>query len=116
MSEPEPPEQRNIVVRALFDKQIAYGCARPALTSWLRWDKPEGLMVVFRVRMESEIVQWLIGWGGNVRVLRPESLRRRLSEGRRIVGIIENFKAADITLSLASCRLAALLVSLNHFL
>ena len=48
-------------------------------------DTAEGLLVTLRVRMESEIVQWLLSWGGSVRVLEPDSLRLRLSEeGRRI--------------------------------
>jgi predicted DNA-binding transcriptional regulator YafY len=87
MSEPEYPDQRNILVRALFDKEIA-PWVREARSYFVveMEDKPEGLLVMLRVRMESEIVQWLLGWGGNVRVLEPDSLRRRLAEeGLRIV-------------------------------
>jgi predicted DNA-binding transcriptional regulator YafY len=87
MTEPEPPEQRNIVVRALFDKEIA-PWVREARSYFVvdMEEKPEGLLVILKVRMESEIVQWLLGWGGNVRVLEPDSLRRRLAEeGKRII-------------------------------
>ncbi|HKE02660.1 MAG TPA: WYL domain-containing protein [Blastocatellia bacterium] len=31
-----------------------------------------------RVRVENEIFQWLFSWGSQVRVLEPDSLRRRL--------------------------------------
>jgi predicted DNA-binding transcriptional regulator YafY len=87
MTEPEQTDQRNIIVRALFDKDIA---------TWVREgrsyfvvemeDTAEGLLVTLKVRMESEIVQWLLSWGGNVRILEPESLRGRLAEeGEKIV-------------------------------
>ena len=53
-------------------------------------DTPEGLLVTLKVRMESEVLQWLLSWGGNVRVLEPDSLRRRLAEeGKKIV---ENYR------------------------
>jgi predicted DNA-binding transcriptional regulator YafY len=87
MTKPEHDEQRNIVVRALFEREIA-PWVREARSYFVveMQDTPEGLLVVLRVRMESEIVQWLLGWGGNVRVLEPDSLRLRLAEeGRRIV-------------------------------
>ncbi|HEV8486966.1 MAG TPA: YafY family protein [Blastocatellia bacterium] len=87
MTEPEPREQRKIVVRALFDKEIA-PWVREARSYFVvdMEEKPEGLLVMLRVRMESEIVQWLLGWGGSVRVLEPDSLRRRLvEEGKRII-------------------------------
>jgi predicted DNA-binding transcriptional regulator YafY len=75
------------VVRALFDKEIA-PWVREARSYFVvdMEEKPEGLLVMLRVRMESEIVQWLLGWGGSVRVLEPDSLRRRLvEEGKRII-------------------------------
>ena len=87
LTEPERDEQRNIVVRALFDREIA-PWVREARSYFVveMEDTSEGLLVVLRVRMESEIVQWLLGWGGNVRVLEPDSLRLRLAEeGRRIL-------------------------------
>jgi len=86
MTEPEHDEQRNIVVRALFEREIA-PWVREARSYFVveMEDKAEGLLVTLRVRMESEIVQWLLSWGGSVRVLEPDSLRLRLSEeGRRI--------------------------------
>ena len=32
------------------------------------------------VRQESEVLQWLLGWGRHARVLEPEALRRRIAE------------------------------------
>ena len=87
MTGTEPPEERNIVVSVLFDTEIAPWVreARSYFVSEME-DRPEGLLVKLRVRMESEVVQWLLSWGGNVRVLEPDSLRRRLAEeGARIV-------------------------------
>ncbi len=39
---------------------------------------PEGLVVTLRVRQVEEVVSWLLGWGANINVLEPDSLRQRL--------------------------------------
>jgi predicted DNA-binding transcriptional regulator YafY len=74
-------QPRRLVVRALFD---------PEISDWVRESRsffavaeeqrPDGLLVTFRVRHEDELLQWLLGWGAHVRVLEPESLRRRMAE------------------------------------
>jgi predicted DNA-binding transcriptional regulator YafY len=74
-------EPRPIEVRALFDHEVA---------RWVREGRSfftvaeeevtDGLLVTLRVRQESEVVSWLLGWGRHVRVLAPESLRRRIAE------------------------------------
>jgi predicted DNA-binding transcriptional regulator YafY len=74
-------EPRPLVVRALFDREVA---------RWVRESRPhykvaeaetpEGLLVTLQVRQESEVLAWLLGWGARVRVLEPESLRARLAE------------------------------------
>jgi len=40
----------------------------------------DGLMVTFNVRNESELLQWLLGWGRHVQVLEPESLKMLMIE------------------------------------
>lgn len=83
--------QRNIIVRVLFDFEV------------IRWvhesrnyfivaeeETAEGFLVTLHIRQESEIVQWLLGWGQHVRVLEPESLRQRLLAEAR--GIVERYK------------------------
>jgi predicted DNA-binding transcriptional regulator YafY len=74
-------ERRPIEVRALFDGEVA---------RWVREGRSfftvaeeevtEGLLVTLRVRQESEVLSWLLGWGRHVQVLEPESLRRRIAE------------------------------------
>ncbi len=78
----EPPEddQRNLKIVALFTPEAA---------PWVRESRSyyidsmeevsDGLMVTMRVRVEDEVFQWLFGWGAQVRVLEPDSLRRRLA-------------------------------------
>jgi predicted DNA-binding transcriptional regulator YafY len=77
----EPPvdDQRNLKVVALFSPEAA---------PWVResWsfyidsmeEVADGLLVTMRVRVENEIFQWLFSWGSQVRILEPDSLRRRL--------------------------------------
>ncbi|MBL0385129.1 YafY family transcriptional regulator [Tumebacillus sp. ITR2] len=40
----------------------------------------EGLDVILRVRHPDELMQWVLGWGANVRVMEPESFRNRIME------------------------------------
>ena len=70
---------RGLIVRVLFDANIA---------RWVREDRlyyieskqetNNGLLVTLRVRHESDVLQWLLGWGARVRVLEPKSLAQRL--------------------------------------
>jgi len=72
-------DQRKLKVVALFSPETA---------PWVRESRSyyidsmeevaDGLLVTMRVRVENEIFQWLFSWGAQVRVLEPESLRRRL--------------------------------------
>lgn len=72
---------RNTVLRVLFD---------PAIARWVReqrtfytvdeTDTPDGLLVTLTVRHERDVLQWLLGWGRQVRVLEPPSLRDLLRD------------------------------------
>lgn len=74
-------EARPVIVRALFDKEA---------TPWVREspsyyvaameDTPAGLLVTMKVRTEDDVINWLMSWGGRVRVLEPESLRKMMIE------------------------------------
>ena len=67
---------RTLVVRALFDPTAAYWVREaPSFFTVGQEQRDDGLVVTLRVRNERDIVQWLLGWGGHVRVLEPESLR-----------------------------------------
>ena len=85
-------DDRSVEVRALF---------APEVTRWVREsrsffttaeeDTPEGLLVTLRVRQESEILGWLLGWGRHVRVLAPTSLRRTIAaEARTLLAAHED--------------------------
>jgi predicted DNA-binding transcriptional regulator YafY len=84
-----PSGAQNIIVRALF---------KPEATRWVREshsytmleaeEVADGLLVTLFVRDEREMLQWLLGWGGNVRVLEPESLcQLLLDEARRVIDL-----------------------------
>lgn len=70
---------RTITLRVLFD---------PALARWVREssnyfithieDTRDGLLITLKVRHEREVVQWLLGWGSQVRVLETNTLREML--------------------------------------
>jgi predicted DNA-binding transcriptional regulator YafY len=77
----ETGNEPNIPIRALFSKEIARWVLEEHLYYMVSEEEtPEGLLVTFKVRQENELLHWLLGWGGHVRVLEPEGLRQRLIE------------------------------------
>ena len=85
-------EPRPLVVRALFDREVARWVREARLHYKVaEAETPEGLLVTLRVRQESEVLGWLLGWGARVRVLEPESLRARLAEEAE--GILRHHRA-----------------------
>lgn len=88
----EPPEEddRNVIARAFFCSETA---------PWVRESRSyyitkmedicnqqfDGLVVTLRAHAEAELVPWLLSWGGQVEVIEPESLKRRLArEAKKI--------------------------------
>ncbi len=58
-------DDRTVVVQALFDPEMACR-VREAPSSYevAQEEHPEGLLVTFTVRRPSNILKWLLGWGG----------------------------------------------------
>jgi predicted DNA-binding transcriptional regulator YafY len=87
----QPAGQLPLVLRALFS---------PAAARWVREERsffavseeprPDGLLVTFRVRHERDLLQWLLGWGAQVRVLEPASLRELIA--REAAALLENHR------------------------
>lgn len=69
-------EEREVVVTALFDQEVADRVqeSRPFSVTAAE-STPEGLLVTLRVRDERDLLQWLLSWGRQVQVKNPESLR-----------------------------------------
>jgi predicted DNA-binding transcriptional regulator YafY len=67
-------------VRVLFDAEVARWVREsPSYFTVGEEETADGVLVTLHVRQESEIVQWILGWGRHVRVLAPESLRARIA-------------------------------------
>jgi predicted DNA-binding transcriptional regulator YafY len=67
-------------VRVLFDAEVARWVREsPSYFTIAEEETPDGLLVTLHVRQESEIVQWILGWGRHARVLAPDSLRARIA-------------------------------------
>lgn len=78
---------RNLVVRALFDRELAQWVQeeQPFYLETME-DRAEGLLVTFKVRREDDLFRWLLGWSSHVRVLEPASLQQRIvAEARALV-------------------------------
>ncbi len=72
---------REVIVKALFDRAVGrWVQEEQAYYLGAAEERPDGLLVTLRVWREDDVLQWLLGWGGYVRVLEPESLRQRLIE------------------------------------
>jgi predicted DNA-binding transcriptional regulator YafY len=81
MREDRENNARQMVIRVLFDKEIArWVHEMRSFYIVCEEETPEGLLVTLQVRQESEVLQWLLGWGKHVKVLEPESLRKRIVE------------------------------------
>lgn len=78
--ERERDETASVIARALFAPTVARWVREtPSFYTIAEEETPDGLLVTLAVRHESELVQWLLGWGGAMRVLEPESLRRLIA-------------------------------------
>lgn len=86
-----PSGTQNIIVRALFTPEVARWVRESSSYYVIEAeDVPEGLLVSLFVRDEREMLQWLLGWGSNVRVLEPESLcQLLLDEAKRVIELYE---------------------------
>ena len=68
-------------VRVLFDAEVSRWVREsPSFYTIAQEETPQGLLVTLHIRHESEILQWLLGWGRHVRVLEPVALRQRIAE------------------------------------
>jgi predicted DNA-binding transcriptional regulator YafY len=91
---PAPDNQRTLLIRALFDPEIA-DWVKEAKTFFVEemQETSEGLLVSLRVRTENEVVNWLLSWGGKVKVLEPASIQKRLiQEAKKILDNLKNSK------------------------
>ena len=81
MQEDKANSSRQLMVRVLFDSEVARW-VQEARSYYVIGEEEtqDGLLVTLKIRQESEILQWLLGWGQHVRVLEPESLRKRMLE------------------------------------
>jgi predicted DNA-binding transcriptional regulator YafY len=87
----KPNMDKVCVIHALFD---------PAVTQWVRESRiyymvaeeetADGLLVTLHARREEEVFQWLLSWGGQVKVLEPVSLQQKLVAAAR--QIIQNYE------------------------
>ncbi len=89
------PGQRgdgDIIVRVMFSPSVARWVQEESFYYIIGMENnPDGLIVTLRARHETDLVQWLLGWGANVRVLEPITLQQRLAA--EAVSIIQHYQA-----------------------
>lgn len=76
-----PPDNRNTHVRILAAASIR-DKIEESKNYYLEEveERPEGLLIHFRVHHPDELLSWVLGWGADVTVLEPDSLRIRVRE------------------------------------
>jgi len=91
LGESKSDQRRNMLVRALFDKEVARW-VRESRSYYITSEEetPDGLLVTLKPHQESEVLQWLLSWGSHVRVLEPETLRQRITEEAQ--GMLRNHR------------------------
>jgi predicted DNA-binding transcriptional regulator YafY len=76
-----PAEDRHVLVRIQANPDIA-DKVKESNSFYMEAfeDHEEGLYVTFLVRQPEELLHWVLGWGADVVVLEPESLRNRVRD------------------------------------
>ncbi|MEO8612160.1 MAG: YafY family protein [Chloroflexota bacterium] len=83
---PSPDNRPGITIRALFSPDVARWVKEERnFYKTAEEDRPDGLLITFSVRQESDLVQWLLGWGRHVCVLEPQSVIELMLEETRSV-------------------------------
>lgn len=77
----EPTDDRHVLVRIHVHPNIA-DKVKESNSYYMDSfeDQEDGLYVTFRVRQPQELLHWVLGWGADVVVLEPESLRDRVRD------------------------------------
>jgi predicted DNA-binding transcriptional regulator YafY len=76
-----PADNRHVIVRVHAQPDIADKVKELNNFYMEEFEEREdGLYVTFRVRQPEEILHWVLGWGADVVVLEPESLRIRVRD------------------------------------
>lgn len=79
LSRYRPPDDRNVRVLVRVNPDIADKIAETGnFYIEATEERKDGLLVTFRVRRSEELLPYVLGWGGDVEVLEPESFRRRI--------------------------------------
>lgn len=77
-------EEPNVIVQVRFDPEVAPWAKEDRSYFWLSEEETaDGLVMSLRVRHERDVLQWILGWGAQVVVLAPESLRQMVTEAAR---------------------------------
>jgi predicted DNA-binding transcriptional regulator YafY len=84
LQEYQPPDDRNVHVRIFVQSRIV-DRVRETGSFYLEelLEHKEGYIAHLRVRQPEELLQWVLGWGADVVVLEPESLRQRVREAAK---------------------------------
>lgn len=79
-------------VRAMFRKEIVHW-VREEQPFYLvsEVERPEGVVMTFKTRRDDDLFQWLLGWGAQVQVLEPASLRQRIQQ--TAAAILDTYKS-----------------------
>ena len=87
----ERSQPRTMMIRALFDKEIARW-VREGRSYYVTSEEEtaDGLLVTLMIRQPSEILPWLLSWGSHVRIIEPDSIRERLEEEAR--AMLQNYQ------------------------
>ncbi len=77
----EPQQNRNCVVQVLFRPETARSARECRPYYWTAEQETEdGLEMTLHVRQEDDVLQWILGWGAQVKVLKPATLREKVRQ------------------------------------
>jgi predicted DNA-binding transcriptional regulator YafY len=94
LGQSEAAQVRNTTVRLLFAPEIVRRVRETRhYYNISEEETPEGLLVTSKVRRERDILNWVLSWGRQVRVLEPDSLRQAVQAEAQ--AILDNYKSGS---------------------
>ncbi|MCI0473978.1 MAG: transcriptional regulator [Ignavibacteria bacterium] len=71
-------EEQNVVL--LFDKKLDFLKERIFINNQEFEETDEGLYFKAKLKISNEFISWIMGWGKNVRIISPSSLRKNITD------------------------------------
>lgn len=90
-----PNDKRQLIIRVLASWDIASWVQEsPSYFTELTEETPDGLLITLRVEHERDVMQWLLSWGAQIKILDPQHVQDAVIEEAK--AILEQYQKVKI--------------------